>query len=157
MRQHELGKVGSDMNERVEPPMRQGHSRVAVEGDHAMRAGVGVDRLRVLVVDDDSALRRTLLNALRPIFTVIEAGHIDEARDFLARGRVDVLVSDFDLGTPETGLTLLREAREKYPATRRILMTGGLPKDTVVEDELVELVIKKPFDIARLIKRIGRR
>lgn len=122
-----------------------------------MKAGMGLDRLRVLVVDDDAALRLTLVNALRLRFVVVEASRVDEARELLKGAPIDVLLSDYDLGANDTGLTLLREVRLRYPATRRILMTGGVPEDVVIEDELVEFVIKKPFDVPRLIRRILRR
>lgn len=115
-----------------------------------------VARLHILVVDDDTLLRSAIVSVLRKAYAVSDVASVASGRAILGRTPIDVLVTDFDLGTDETGLTLLREVRRTSPSTRRILMTGGLPAHVALEDGLCEIVLSKPFRARALLRQIAR-
>lgn len=106
---------------------------------------------RILIVDDDDLFRRALARRLRSKVTLFVAASADEARAMIDAEELDAVVTDYDLGTAETGLDLLRELVRARPQVRRILMTGGLPQGLQPEDGLCETVLDKPFDARILI------
>lgn len=74
------------------------------------------DKIRVLVVEDDAAVRWRVCDALRtaPEFVVDEAGTLAEAKSYLAAHRVKVLLSDLRL--PDgSGIDVIRSVRSKCP------------------------------------------
>jgi sigma-B regulation protein RsbU (phosphoserine phosphatase) len=77
---------------------------------------------RVLLVDDDPAVLRTLVRAL-PEYAPLQAEDGLAARDILSRVDVDVVVCD--LGMPRLdGLDLMRWAKEHCPHPRWIVVSG---------------------------------
>ncbi|MCP5152019.1 MAG: EAL domain-containing protein [Ectothiorhodospiraceae bacterium] len=79
---------------------------------------------RVLFVDDDSGMRSFIAQALADEpFELILAPGTEEAFDILAKGAVEVVVSDLDM-PGMNGIEFLERARRLYPDTRRILLTG---------------------------------
>ena len=83
-----------------------------------------VVRARVLCVDDNPQVLRLLKRQLEGGYDVSVAQTAQEALALLAEGEAfDVIVSD--LRMPDVhGLTFLKMARELYPATERIILTG---------------------------------
>jgi sigma-B regulation protein RsbU (phosphoserine phosphatase) len=82
-------------------------------------------RERVLVVDDDPAMRRTLERVLSPLYDVEPA---EGARAALARARArrfDVALVDIQLPDGD-GYALCRSLREVSPETDFILITGSI-------------------------------
>lgn len=82
---------------------------------------------RVLVVDDESATAFGLKALLQSEdVEVLTAVNANTARGILRSEKVDVMLSDIRLsGTLDAeGLDLLEFAKENYPETRVILMTG---------------------------------
>ncbi|MBK6518577.1 MAG: response regulator [Polyangiaceae bacterium] len=106
---------------------------------------------RILIVDDDDLFRRALARRLRSKVTLFVAASADEARAMIAAEELDAVVTDYDLGTAETGLDLLRGLLRSQPQVRRILMTGGLPQGLHPEEGLCEAMLEKPFDARVLI------
>jgi len=79
---------------------------------------------RVLVVDDERAVREGLRRALRRrALRVREADSAEQALVELDREPVDVVVSDQWMPGLD-GLELLRLVRERHPDVARILLTG---------------------------------
>lgn len=108
-------------------------------------------RARILIVDDDDLFRRALARRLRSKVTLFVAASADEARAMIDAEELDAVVTDYDLGTAETGLDLLRGLLRSQPQVRRILMTGGLPQGLHPEEGLCAEVLEKPFDARVLI------
>jgi CheY-like chemotaxis protein len=91
------------------------------------------DPITVLFVDDDPAvlrmIRRTLIG--RPFDVVVAEGG-REALGILEARRIDVIVSDLDM--PEMdGLELLRLARRTSPGALRMVLSGALSPDRMLD------------------------
>ena len=102
----------------------------------------------VLLVDDEervlSALRRGLR---RESITVETARNGREALEWLAENPVDLVISDQKM-PGMSGVALLKTIRERWPATRRILLSGWsseIPKPAIDAAGLYCLV-SKPWD-----------
>ena len=81
-------------------------------------------RTRVLCVDDNPQVLRLLKRQLSDAYDVSIAQTAQDALAQLAEGNTfDVIISD--LRMPDVhGLTFLKMARELYPTTERIILTG---------------------------------
>jgi CheY-like chemotaxis protein len=80
---------------------------------------------RILLVDDDEALRRLLRLTLEKMGHVLsEAGNGLEALALQKSEPVDVLLTDLIMPEKE-GMETIKEFRLKYPAVRIIAMSGG--------------------------------
>jgi signal transduction histidine kinase len=88
---------------------------------------MGRPPLKILVVDDDEddfvMLRDMLLEVQGASFHLDWAPSYEQGRERLAAGAHDLAVVDYRLG-PQTGLDLLRAARQAGIATPLILLTG---------------------------------
>ena len=87
----------------------------------------------VLVVDDDVALRESLVRLLAECdLTAVGATSSLNALEILQHSRVDVVVSDhFTWGID--GVSLLSEVRQRWPHVQRILFTADAAPDVVVD------------------------
>jgi DNA-binding NtrC family response regulator len=114
--------------------------------------------LRVLLIDDEPALRESLAESVR------EAGHqVVQAADggaglaVLESQPIEVVICDVRLPGMD-GLTLLRQVRERRPAVDFILMTAFAE----VTDAVAALktgaydYLIKPFEIDELLVQLGR-
>jgi len=111
----------------------------------------------LLFVDDEahilSALRRTLR---REGYRILTAETPERALELLGAETVDLLVTDQKM-PGMSGLQLLAEVHRRWPATRRLLLTGwteALPPERI-RSLRIGAVIPKPWDDAEL-KRIVR-
>ncbi len=114
--------------------------------------------MRILLVEDDRAVRITLRDALE------EAGHqvlVHEAAPAalaaLRHDPVDLLLTDIRLPGGD-GIALFREARRLQPECGCILMTAfGRIEDAVaaIREGAIDYVTK-PFEIDELLDRLGR-
>ncbi|HMD60582.1 MAG TPA: response regulator [Opitutaceae bacterium] len=77
----------------------------------------------VLLVDDEPLLLGVVDQELREVFELHTAGSAAEAERHVAARRFDAIVCDHML-PGEQGLDFLIRMMEKFPSTRRILMTG---------------------------------
>src|SRR5512139_1910235 len=90
-------------------------------------------RKRILVVDDEPAIVSLLATILREKgWEVSEAGSGTEGIDRLERGQYDVILTDLVM-PGESGIELLRAAKEIHPDVEVILMTGYATADTAIE------------------------
>ena len=95
----------------------------AVRADSvAGQAGVSE---RVLVVDDEERLRRSLTLALSLCgFRTSMAGNGLEALEFMASGPVDVVVTDLFMPDMD-GVQVITEVRRRWPGVLVIAISGG--------------------------------
>jgi two-component system, NtrC family, response regulator AtoC len=128
-----------------------GHNRPSI------RSGVGerdqaMAKNKVLVVDDESAIRYTLGEALRGWgYDHFEAGSIKEALDLFENEHPLVILQDVHL--PDgSGLDALREYKSRQPQSVIIMMTGNI----LLDDTISALrggaydFIRKPINLREL-------
>ena len=116
---------------------------------------------RILVVDDDYAIRQMLIEALTMDrqYLVEEASNGIEASIKLGTYRPDLLI--LDIFMPEMdGLEVCRNIRsEPELSEMKVIITTGYP-DHPKLDEVVELgfinIFSKPFDLLKFIKDIQK-
>jgi len=101
----------------------------------------------VLVVEDDGAMRLMCrVNLELEGYRVLEADHLDLARQLIDGEKIDVMLLDVHVRS-EDGYALIGHARERdIPVA---LMTGSA-KVGQAERELVDAVLPKPFKIDEL-------
>jgi CheY-like chemotaxis protein len=107
---------------------------------------------RVLVVDDESLLRRLLERVLRDGgYDVVSARHGAEALSILADERVDVVVTDFMMPRMN-GAELAMAMREQLgdAAPPCVLVSGTIDVVLPSQRELFASVLGKPFTPAQL-------
>jgi CheY-like chemotaxis protein len=113
---------------------------------------------RVLVVDDDPALRNMLMLLLeREGFEPTAVADVDRALSSLAGLTVDAVVTDLIM-PGRSGLVLLAELRGRHPAVPAIAMTGS-ESPALREAALVlgaRVVLRKPFRLRCLVDVLGR-
>jgi DNA-binding NtrC family response regulator len=107
--------------------------------------------VRVLLVDDEVEI----LGALERLFR--RHGHEtltcvggEAALAALEHFVPDLVISDFKMGAV-TGTDVLREVGRRYPAARRILLSGYADVDT----EPGVVFVRKPYDSRELLRVAG--
>ena len=115
--------------------------------------------MRILVVDDDLAVRRSIDRALRlegyEVLTVASGG---EALESLAQTPSDALI--LDLGLPDVdGLTVCRRMRTAGDDTPVLMLTARDAVDDRVQglDAGADDYLVKPFALAELLARLRSR
>jgi DNA-binding NtrC family response regulator len=126
-----------------------GWARLTPRGDV-----VTAKRARVLLVEDDAAVRSALVGALEAAgFEATGVGDAVEALGALGQHRIDVVVADYHL-PGITGLDLLAAIKGSAPRTPLILYSGGMTDELAEEarDFGVLAVLEKPVSNARLVE-----
>ena len=116
---------------------------------------------KILVVDDDNAIRRMLIEALTMdhLYLVEEASNGIEASIKLGTYRPDLLI--LDIFMPEMdGLEVCRTiSNETELSDMKVIITTGYPEHPKL-DEVVELgytnIFSKPFDLLNFIQAIDK-
>jgi two-component system response regulator PilR (NtrC family) len=107
---------------------------------------------RVLIVDDERSMREMLAILLKKEgLDVRSAGSRAEAADELARGGIDLVLTDVKLPDGD-GLEILRHVKSASPGTAVVVMTAyGTTEMAVAARKLgAEAYILKPFDVDEL-------
>ncbi len=113
-------------------------------------------RVRVLIVDDDPAIRMLLLELLGDSCCVDEAADGEEALTKLKYGAFDLVLSDVEM--PRVGgLRLLEIVRVLFPDTWVVLMSGTPDYRSAACARGATLFLDKPFDITTLFELIRAR
>lgn len=113
--------------------------------------------IRILIVDDDTAMREVLRRALeREGYVVSEAGNGKAALDQLAIQGVDGVVTDIVMPDSE-GVELTLTLRKTHPKLPVIAMSGGghCSPDTYLSMARAagaRHVLAKPFEIRKLLE-----
>ncbi|MEC9482482.1 MAG: response regulator, partial [Halomonas sp.] len=112
--------------------------------------------MRLLIVEDDPLIARSLGKALGPLGNTVETfSRLAEARAALAHSRFDLIV--LDLGLPDgNGLALLGELRERGDATPVLILTArdGVEERVRGLDLGADDYLAKPFSVAELEARV---
>lgn len=111
---------------------------------------------RILVVEDDSAIRTGIVDALTfADFDVIQAGNGDDGMRMAVRGGYDLLLLDLVL-PGASGLEILAEVRTSRPTIPVIILTAlGDEKDRVKGLNLgADDYVVKPFSMKELLARV---
>jgi signal transduction histidine kinase len=134
---------------------RSQRAPAGADGDRPAVAADGRTDRRVLVVDDDPAVREVTAGFLADLgYGVIEAGSGGAALEVLdRRGGVDLLLLDFAM-PGMNGAELAREARARHPELPIVFLTGYA--DTRALPQLgQEEILHKPFSRNELAKKVG--
>ncbi|MGE3671164.1 MAG: ATP-binding protein [Polyangiaceae bacterium] len=111
----------------------------------------------VLVVEDDPAVRRTVVSVLEELgYRVLVASTAADAFELLQETRVDLLLTDVVLGGTASGPELVERARERMPSLNIIFMTGYAEQHLSAVGRDAH-ILKKPFrapELARLLREV---
>lgn len=111
---------------------------------------------RILVVDDEAAVRQTVSEVLA------ESGyHVTEAIDCVSAlkqadkfDHLDVLVTDIGLPGLMNGIGLAVELRRKYPSLKVLFITGFAGGASLVSVDATTQLLTKPFQINELSEQV---
>ena len=118
-------------------------------------------KMRILVVDDFSTMRKIVKNILRQIGleNVVEADDGTSAWDILNRDNIDFIVSDWNM-PKMTGIELLRKVRasEEYADIPFLMVTAEAQQENIIEavQAKVSNYIVKPFTPETLQQKIEK-
>ncbi|MCA1986796.1 MAG: chemotaxis response regulator CheY [Desulfovibrio sp.] len=118
-------------------------------------------KLRILVVDDFSTMRRIIKNILRQLGfnTIEEADDGSTAWEMLNKGGIDFIISDWNMPTM-TGIELLRKVRasEEFQDLPFLMVTAEAQQENVIEavQAKVSNYIVKPFTAETLKQKIDK-
>jgi two-component system response regulator MprA len=111
---------------------------------------------RILIVDDDPALRRTLDRVLRlATYEVEQASHGQQALDLLEHGRYGAVVLDYSMAQPN-GVEVCRRLRARGDKTPVIMLTAREAVSDRVDglEAGADDYLTKPFAIEELLARL---
>lgn len=116
-------------------------------------------KIRVLVVDDEFAIRTSLAAYLEDFeFDVSSAGTAEEALEMMDKESFHVAIIDLRL-PGMSGDALILEARERFPRMRFIIHTGSpayhVTEDFKIDGVRMEHVFLKPIsDMMMMVKAV---
>ncbi len=119
------------------------------------RAGMTKNRARILVVDDDSQIRRVMRTTLESQgYDVDEAGSGEKAIDHLRSSKCDLILLDINL-PGKTGIEACREIRTNG-AVPIIMLTvrDAAPDKIEALDAGAQDYVTKPFTMGEMLARI---
>lgn len=112
----------------------------------------------ILVVDDEDALRTVLSSELESEgYVVATAGDGDDAIAVLQGKAFDLVLLDIKMPRVD-GFEVLRFIKERYPATKVIMLTGFADLKNAIESKKLgaEDFVSKPYDLVDLLTTIER-
>ncbi len=122
-----------------------------------MTLNENLNKAKVLIVDDEPSIIRTLTRVLKPHFEVFSASSGEDALTIIRHNQIHVILSDQKMPVM-TGVQLLSKVKLLSSSTVRILLTGYSELDDVVasvnEGEIYRY-INKPWDNDNLIDVIA--
>jgi DNA-binding response OmpR family regulator len=115
---------------------------------------------RVLLVDDDQAVRHMMSEALkRKGFDVVSASSVPEALKCIASEKFDVLLTDLHMPSAGDGFTVVSAMRHSQPDALTLLVSGYPDVQSAMSAILLEAdeILAKPFEIGKLTELIKDR
>ncbi|MCB2018787.1 MAG: sigma-54-dependent Fis family transcriptional regulator [Hydrogenophaga sp.] len=110
----------------------------------------------VLVVDDEVRSQDAMRRTLDEEFTIFTASSADEARGLLQRQPVSVILCDQRM-PGMTGVNFLKEVREQWPDTVRIVISGYTDSEDIIagiNDAGIYQYILKPWSPDHLLESV---
>lgn len=119
-----------------------------------------MDNKRILIVEDERNLARTLAQALRlgsdGNFEVQVSESAEEGLELLNEQSYSLVISDLRLPGMD-GLQLIAKIKNSYPETHTILITGFGSEDVEAKaDEISEGYLTKPFDMLDMLMMVQK-
>jgi CheY-like chemotaxis protein len=112
-----------------------------------------MSRPRVLVIEDDPAIREVLCRALAD-YEVVEAGDAEGALDQMVVDPADLLITDIALPRMD-GCALAARVREHWPGVPVIAVSGYVGDRDVAEFEF-DGFLEKPLELRALRDMVAR-
>ncbi|MBI1921773.1 MAG: diguanylate cyclase [Geobacter sp.] len=117
-----------------------------------------MDKARILIIDDDPSMRKTLSDILMiKGYDIVAAASGEEGLALLNGNAVNVAL--VDLGLPDiSGLELLEKIKAGHPAVEAIVLTGDATLDSAVTatQKGAFSYLLKPYDIDQLLLQVRR-
>ena len=116
------------------------------------------EKSRVLVVDDEDALRQVLSAELVGEGYLVEtASDGDEAISMVQNKKYDLLLLDIKMNKVD-GFEVLKFVKKGYPAVKVIMLTGFADLKNAIESKKLgaEDFVSKPYDLVDLLTTIER-
>ncbi len=116
------------------------------------------DKRKILVVDDEDALRTVLSSELvSEGYEVAAAGDGDEAINELQKKAFDLVLLDIKMPRMN-GFEVLKFIKDKHPTTKVIMLTGFADLKNAIESKKLgaEDFVSKPYDLVDLLTTIER-
>ena len=113
-------------------------------------------RRRILVIEDDAAIRRGIVDALEVSgYQTLEAERADSGRELALHREYDLILLDLVLPKGD-GLEILRDVRQARPTTPVIILTArGEENDRLKGFQLgADDYVVKPFSVKELLARV---
>lgn len=116
--------------------------------------------IRTLIVEDDALVARTMGRLLSRHLDIVDA--VTDGEAALRRvemDQIDLVITDFDLGSGMTGIDLAQRIREARPNIRIIMVSGSFQtseQPQISESDGIDAFIAKPAPIPELIATIRR-
>lgn len=116
--------------------------------------GSSPSRERILLVDDDALVLRSLARILRRGFDVVTATDAADAIEKIEEG-LHAIITGHDLGPGPDGRAVLADARVRAPNAKRTLMSGRLQSARAGEDDLWNAFLLKPISRGELFAALS--
>jgi CheY-like chemotaxis protein len=116
-----------------------------------------VEQSRILIVDDNDAVRMTLGAVLKASeFSVTAAANVGEALQLISTESFDVLLCDLHMPGAGDGFTVVSAMRHTNPNAVTIVFTGYPALDEAMKAILLQAdeILVKPMDVTALISLI---
>ncbi len=116
------------------------------------------DKSRILVVDDEDALRMVLSSELSSSgYEVATASDGDEAITVIQNKKFDLVLLDIKMPKVD-GFEVLKFIKKNYPAVKVIMLTGFADLKNAIESKKhgAEDFVSKPYDLVDLLTTIER-
>jgi DNA-binding NtrC family response regulator len=110
---------------------------------------------RLLIVDDEPAIRSTLCTILQVEgFAVETASSGQSAKDALASGTFDAVITDISMETPTAGYEVIEAAGRQNPRPATILMSAYSAFRDDWKAHGAQAFFEKPMLISELVDRV---
>jgi DNA-binding NtrC family response regulator len=116
------------------------------------------DKSRILVVDDEDALRMVLSSELSSSgYDVATASDGDEAITVIQNKKFDLVLLDIKMPKVD-GFEVLKFVKKNYPSMKVIMLTGFADLKNAIESKKhgAEDFVSKPYDLVDLLTTIER-
>lgn len=117
-----------------------------------------VEKRKILVVDDEDALRTVLSSELvSEGYEVGTAADGDEAINEIQKQTFDLVLLDIKMPRVN-GFEVLKYVKDKHPKTKVIMLTGFADLKNAIESKKLgaEDFVSKPYDLVDLLTTIER-